>query len=227
MKFKTFVVLLLTGVLVISCKKDSTVEYFDTGLNYYPIVQGCYCTFVVNAITYDDFYIPVHVDTVVYELKEVVGEILSVDGVQQTSKLYQYKRFLPTDDWALLNVWTIAVDNFKIIRNEENERYIKLVFPVKKGTRWDGNAFNVRENETYEYADVNFPFQIGNLKFDSVLTVLQKDENSLIDEYYAEEKYAKNIGPIYKKLTNLQKEVNGNVKSGFDITYTLIDYGKE
>lgn len=214
-------------LIVASCKKESSNEILDIGHNYYPISQGSYCTFTVNAVTYDDFYTPVLVDTARYELKEVIGEYLGMNGALQTYKLYQYKRIVNTDEWDLINVWTIALDNFKIIRNEENESYIKLVFPVNKGARWNGNAYNVNDKETYEYADVHYSFQISGFNFDSVLTVLQRDESSLIDEYYAEEKYAKNIGLIYKKKVSLQKEVDGSIKSGFDITFTLLDYGKQ
>ena len=116
------------------------------------------------------------------------------------------------EDWQIKDVWNISKSDGTIERVEENLRFIKMVFPVDDGLRWEGNAFidpnisnsfNGNSIKTYEfwdndyfYSDVDQAEQIGNLTFDSIATIIQSDnENTQLFNYrYSVEKYARDIG---------------------------------
>jgi hypothetical protein len=123
---------------------------------------------------------------------------------------------------------------------EENQRFIKLVFPVGEGKQWLGNKFIDPSDELvflkdwkYEMKDVNKPLIFGSLKFDSTLAVLQQYDSSAINITSSIEKYAKNIGLVYKELRFLKSQNNFGLpweeraEQGYILRMSIIDYGKE
>ena len=80
---------------------------------------------------------------------------------------------------------------------EENERYIKLIFPVASGQAWNGNAYNSLGEQDYQYGNVNVPYSVNGLNFDSTATVLQDDivpDSNLVQVRIEEEMFAKHVG---------------------------------
>jgi len=100
---------------------------------------------------------------------------------------------------------------------EDNNRYTKLVNPVTEENAWLGNSyignniFSFSNFSTWNffYKNINQPAQIGNLKFDKTITVVQydsADNKPFFDpkNYYQYNKsyeiYADTIGLVYKDL---------------------------
>jgi hypothetical protein len=149
--------------------------------------------------------------------------------------------------WTLRDVWTENRTPTTAEKVEENERYIKLAFPVKESQTWNGNAQNTQEEWMYEYAFFDQIRYIGPQKFDSVLQVTQHDEENLIVKKYYEEKYARNAGLVYKRVIDIesqppsftgtyasdslqafyQKPIMTRVTSGINYTYTFNSVGVE
>ena len=67
---------------------------------------------------------------------------------------------------------------------------------------------------------------LKNQNYDSTLTVLQQDEETLINKDYEIEVYTKKSGMIYKKVQHIQMQALGNITQGVDMTYTINSYGK-
>ena len=58
--------------------------------------------------------------------------------------IYKLNRFFKrneADPWQRINTWTIQKNKSNAIRTEENIKFVKLVFPVKEGLRFDGNVY--------------------------------------------------------------------------------------
>jgi len=124
----------------------------------------------------------------------------------------------------LQDVWYENLLDTKAEKVEENIRYIKLVFPVKEGKSWDGNAYNTLGTWNYTYTDVDVPLIINNNTFDSTLTVLQLDNPLLISYEHSEEQYARGVGMIYKQYTFLDYQ---NIQPGLEFTMQVSSYSYE
>ena len=209
--------------LFFSCKKNDPPQdlSFLLGENYYPLNVGKYIVYELDTITW---FTPsgtnciFQTDTCHSFLKE---EIIGIDVDDEGNTNFILERYVRDDwneDWQIKDVWNISKSDGTIERVEENLRFIKMVFPVDDGLRWEGNAFidpnisnsfNGNSIKTYEfwdndyfYSDVDQAEQIGNLTFDSIATIIQSDnENTQLFNYrYSVEKYARDIGLVYKEM---------------------------
>src|SRR5690606_24012329 len=101
---------------------------------------------------------------------------------------------------------------------EENLRFIKMVFPLREGVEWNGNkhidvttiipiageSVEVFKSWSYEALSVGETEIIGDFVFDEVATLSQADSENLIELRYSQEKYAKNIGLVYREMKILE-----------------------
>lgn len=134
-------------------------------------------------------------------------------------KLNRYFKRNPNDVWSKTNTWTTYTDKTRAIRTEENLKFIKLVFPLKKGLRWDGNVFldeDIKIDvagesiEAYknwkhkmEEIDENFNFNGTDVKSVRVNLV---DDASIIDRRKVTEYYGKGIGLLKKEMIILDSD---------------------
>jgi hypothetical protein len=146
---------------------------------------------------------------------------------RNTSRIERYKRLNDTIPWMIKDVWYANLTSSTAEKVEEDVRFIKLIFPVRAGDTWDGNAFNTLGEETYTYGDVNTPYSTILFNFDSTVTVIQRDDTSAIRREYSIEVYAKHIGMIYKKFISQGLDpVSGQVTDGTDYSYTAKGWGE-
>lgn len=209
----------------IGCKKD--VQTVDMHLNYFGLIPGRYVIYNVQEMTHDD-NVNVH-DTLIYQLKTYVGPEYIDNQGRTAREFHRYKRIDSTEDWVESDVWTAIIENYKAELNDENQRIIKLVFAPTSDKTWNPNAFNSLPAESYYYSNIHKPTTIGSLNFDSTLTVEQENFTSLIDFRVKSEKYAANIGLIYKSFKDLRiaNFDSLDVQKGTEIHYTCIGYGFE
>ena len=223
-------IVLIIGVLALfSCKKDKQTP-LDFGLDYRPLEVGQYVVYQADSIIYDDFYNPVKIDTFSYFLKEKLVKTFTDASGNKAYELYRYKKNSDTTDWVISDVWFCYIeDDKRFVQDEENIKYVKLIFPPKKNKKWDGNAQNTLNKQEYKYESVHQTESINNLSFDSVITVNQTDyENNLIYEKEYIEKYAKHIGMVYKRVYDVKKDIyTQEILSGVDYQLNVIAYGKE
>lgn len=207
----TFTGILLLTILasgIFSCKKDGKVP--DMGYNYFPDKPGRYVVYDVDSFFYDDF--TGNIDTTKFRLKEKIESIFTDNQGRPAIRLERYVKYyndtIPYSDmnWTLRDVWMENKTKTTAEKVEENTRYIKLAFPVKESQRWDGNAQNTLGEETYEYYFYDQARVIGPMLFDSVLQVNQHDETNLIAKKYYIEKYARNVGLVYKQVIDIASQ---------------------
>lgn len=220
-----FSTLIVVFASFLGCKKKA--ETVDMHLNYFGLIPGRYVIYDVKEMTHDEA-VDQH-DTLIYQLKTYIGpEYLDNQG--RTAREFQrFKRDDNTQAWVQSDVWTAIIDNYKAELNDENQRIIKLVFSPTSDKTWNPNAFNTLPSEEYYYSDIHKPQVIGNLSFDSTITVQQENYPNMIEFFVKSEKYAANIGLIYKSYKHL-KIANFdslNVQKGNEIHYKCIGYGFE
>ena len=108
--------------------------------------------------------------------------------------------------WVLRNVWAENRTATAAEKVEENVRFVKLVFPIKKSKSWNGNAQNTNIEMDYKYSFVDQFKTIAGLTFDSTLEVEQQNRLDLIYDNYSVEQYAKNVGLVYKKVILVESQ---------------------
>ncbi|HRS54214.1 MAG TPA: hypothetical protein P5250_05875 [Bacteroidales bacterium] len=220
--FKILFVITCLPICNYSCKNDIIVSEIND-YNYFPVNKGHYVIYQVDSIVYNDFTNTV--DTFLYEIKEYIESDIIDNSGRTVQRLEKYKRNCDTLPWKLNNVWTCLRTTYTAEKVEENVRYLKLIFPIQKDKKWNGNAYNIFDEQTYKYIDVHKPYYNKYLYFDSTITVLQKDFNTLISNDYAIEIYATGVGLVYKKFVQIEKEITGVIKKGVDYTMTAKQYG--
>ncbi|MDX1799093.1 MAG: hypothetical protein R3255_10625 [Candidatus Lokiarchaeia archaeon] len=216
---KTSFLVILFLVLFYSCKKDSNqeVKFYDA---YFPLDLGSWIQYSVHEINYSD----IGYDTLDYDLKEILKETFLDDQGRLSYRVERYWRFSKNDPWEIKDVWVANKSTTTAERVEENERYIKMVFPVSISQYWNGNVYNSMKEWGYSYDSLHFPREINQLTFDSTVKVIQRDNINAVEFEQAEEIYAMNIGMIYKKL--IDYDVNYTIKSGIEQEMKITAYGK-
>jgi hypothetical protein len=200
----------------LSCKKDNN-STLDMGYNYFPNQVGRYVVYDVDSFHYEDQNInpnthAAKIDTFKFQLKEKIQSIFQDNQNRPTIRLERYVRFSDSSHsytnvpWTLRNVWVENRTATTAEKVEENLRYVKLVFPVDASKNWNGNSQNDSTAWNYYYDYYDQPRTVANHSFDSVLNVMQKDENSLISKTTFHEMYARNVGLIYKSEINIQSQ---------------------
>ncbi len=224
---------------MVSCKKDKIELPPDVGYDYAPTIIGKYVIYEVDSVVYDDF----KKDTTIfkYRIKEKLEENITDAEGRAALKLVRYiKLYNPSTSydnipWTLKDVWTCIRTKTTYEVVEEDIRFTKLTFPVVTDKIWNGNAFNTFVTLDYKYKYTDKAETINGIAFDNVLFVEQKDDklkNVIHREYYIE-KYAKNIGLIYREIKDLKSEtvnalpVEQRIKSGIIYKQIYISHGIE
>ncbi len=230
-----------------SCKKDQT-QAIDFKYGYFPIDTGHYVIYDVDSVTYNDFTTPIiTINSVHFYVKECIQSIFIDNSGNPTCWIAGYRSSLPNGPWTTYYTWTSNRYTTIAQKTENNLRYTKLVFPPTLNTSWSGNSYIdcIDTNAylagwIYSYLNIDVPLTLtdssGNLSSDSTLTVLQYADSDLIHKTYSVEKYAKNIGLIYKELDILANDSTDIVNpvipwpkranTGFTYKMTAISYKK-
>jgi len=75
----------------------------------------------------------------------------------------------------------------------------------------------------YKYTDVNEAFDTYAGTFDSVITVLQHEDINAIQTVFYQEKYAKQVGMIYKEEQNFETQP-GSYPNGYILKMTIVQH---
>lgn len=229
------------SLAIISCKKKTEpITKPDLGEAYYPGTIGKYIIYDVDSIVFDEFTF----DSTFYkyQIKEKIEEEYTDSQGRPALKLVRYiKKFSATVSytampWTIKDVWQVNITNKSVEIVEENIRFVKLTFPVKENNTWNGNSTNTKEEWEYKYNYTDKTETIGGVPFEKVLFITQKDFPTLISREYYVEKYAKDIGLVYREIIDLdlQSVTSTTVpplsipqKSGVIYKSTIVSYGFE
>lgn len=188
---------------VISCKTEEPcgcVAPPQTGKNFFYPLLG-------QAIIYDvqeTQYALTSVPTVKnYQLKEVFASTSIDTDSKEALRIERYRRENDAQNWAIDSVFLAKKKIDKALKTENNVTFVKLIFPVSEGLKWDGNAYNSLGNDTYELKKLNQLFQINGLNFPKTLIIIQQNDSTLVDLKRRLEVYAEGIGVIYQEKINV------------------------
>ncbi|MCB9293565.1 MAG: hypothetical protein H6559_10660 [Lewinellaceae bacterium] len=228
---------IIAFLLFLACNKreieDTRIE--DYGYGYFPLEVGRAWEYEVDSIIYDPAVGGTSVDSFTAFVREVIADtLLDNTGVA----LYRVERFYRRSDtlpWLPEKVLTFSRDGQRAIRTEDNLRFTKLVFPVREGKSWDGNAFfddsrfvfvagesiQMFKGWQYRILEAGVPAMVGNLEFSDVVTVQNADNrylNNFLEYRLAREQYARGVGLVSREVfiwdTLCRDCCGGNVEDG-------------
>jgi hypothetical protein len=199
----------------VSCKKEQRQSPVYMGYDYFPNNVGHYVIYRCDSIIANpqiSNIIPPF-DTFHYQVKEVIDSLYLNNQGQLTQRIVRYKRTDSTIPWSniltIQKVWTGTLLTTMATRLEDNNNYIKLIFPLKLGEQWNGNAMNTLAFPgSYQYTALNTPAIVNGVLFDSTLTVMQVNQSSFLGNQYYYEQYATGVGLIYREVIDWQTDGN-------------------
>ncbi len=211
-------------ILFMSCSKDN--EQISLHSDYFNLNKGAFIDYEVIDIVHDVDALIQH-DTNKYFLRTVIGDTFIDNQGRTANEFLRFKRSSLNQDWQLTDTWTAIISENRAELVEENQRYIKLVFPPSKSKSWNPNAFNSQNPQEHYYKSVHESYQIDNIGFDSTVFIEQDDYFSLVDRRKKHEIYAKGIGLVHKYSKDLK--ILGfdttNVQYGKELYYTYLNHG--
>jgi hypothetical protein len=228
-----------------SCKKENANFTPDTVSDYFPLQVGKYITYDLDSTIFTNFN---QTETIRHYQAQYKVEGQTTDNLGRAGYIInRYLRQDSTQSWTIDNVFTVFPTDKSIEYVQDNLRFIKLMGPVTDGFSWKGNsylAFNpyrsyvfadqtFMEDWNYTYQDVNAPLTVGTKDFDNTITVFEISDSTgdptLPETLYAEktysiEKYAKNVGLIYKDFIHWEYQGTDNTYTGFGEKLSIVDY---
>jgi hypothetical protein len=253
LSLKLFILFIITAFAVTSCTKK-TEEFTTEPLSDYLKPQpGKYITYRVDSLVYTDFGRDMEYHH--YQQKHVI-DIQMTDLLGRVSyRVYRYIRDTAgLEPWRPNGTYMITplTDQIEII--EDNMRFIRLHLPVREGYNWKGNRFlppnpydYLSIDNSYDDAIVDWDYVYDrfensliyrNQTYTDVWTIESADETFNVpvvafDSYgsliRSVDKYAKNIGLVYREYTLWEYQPNigqpgGPFKTGFGVTMWMIDH---
>jgi hypothetical protein len=247
--FRILCLFLFLGFALFSCKKDASVG--DMGYNYFPTDVGKYVIYDVDSTFYDGFFSPVKAVNFKFQLKEKIESVFNDNQGRPTMRLERYVKYYDSlvpysaQPWILRDVWMANRNTTNAERVEENVRFVRLIFPVRKNKIWNANVQNTNNERDFNYEYCDVPETMGNINFTQVLQTLYDDGGAILtSREYRSEKYAKDVGLIFRQeivvesqpkagatSTELQvffaKPIMQRITSGYKYTMTIHSYGTE
>lgn len=202
-----------------ACHKDKEDIVLESGYGYFPVEEGRWIEYRVDSVK----IYGMQTDTAHWEMREVTGPVLSGEN----HIVYRYFRQAGSTAWTNQPVvCSVSVSSAEAKKVEDNVCFVKLVFPLEEGRRWDGNAYNSLESQEYTMVDIGKNLDVNNFTFPSTLKVMQIDLTTLISKDYAEEVFAKDIGMISARKIHIENLQSVQFKNGYTVEYTMMNRGK-
>lgn len=220
---KRIIFSLFALLMLFSCKKKD-VAAVDMHYDYFPLQQG---TYQVYDVIERNYLSNGQVVEYLYQLKTVIGDTFIDNGGRVNHEFKRYKRLTESDDWSLADLWTTYRNGTALELVEENERMVKLIFPISKTTKWNANAYNTLAAQNCLYKDIFESKSFNGLQFPTTVTVQQEDEHNLIMYRKKYEVYAKGVGLVKKHYQHYSISYfdTTQIETGKDLYYTLVSHG--
>lgn len=199
--------------LALACGNSEELETIpavglETGKSYFFLEEGQFREYDV----YEIRYLAVNIsDTFQYQLREEVKEAFMSEGVT-SNIIHRLRRENETESWELDSVWAARIETDRAISVENNVPIVKMVFPTVEERKWNGNAFNIREEDEFrvitfdpaQNEENNTSFQVPisgrAISFSEVMVIEQHNDEDLITfRDNRVEVYKDSVGLVFKQ----------------------------
>lgn len=185
--------------LFIRCEKDIDMPISD--YQYFPITIGQYQIYEVTESLYNISNEPVYLK---YFLKERISESYENPASEKIYKIERFKKQTMGQAWKIDSVWTTQLMTNKAIRTENNITFVKMYFPIQTSQFWNKNQLNSYPEQKIKYENKGLDFKIDTQVYSNTISVVIKDDSTLLTKNKNFEIYAPSFGMIYLENTNLE-----------------------
>lgn len=201
---KTFIGLLIVLSGLAACRKDEAVPATDFGHAYFPTDTGRWIQYTVDSVWRNDQ--AGIADSLRYALREQITETFADAEGRPAQRLLRSQLDSASGAWVPKDVWWQVRTGTQAERAEENQRRIKLIFPPRTGQYWNTNALNTGAGYELTFVEVDQPWSINGMSFDSTILVKTTYPNNAVVTNTYWERYAKHVGLVYRQVdsTNTQ-----------------------
>lgn len=208
---------LLAGLLT-SCQSKSEFEtpLPRLGGAYMPLSIGKFIEYEADSVIYDPQpNNTIKIDTMHFWVKDVITDSLHDASGQLAYTIERFERKDTTQVWQIKRVWSAAHRADYMERSEENLRYLKIPQIFQEKMTWNAHVFISSDLEIKVADEAMQPFSkkwtfnierfgkaenVNNKNYNDVLTIKgQTDPRIFNERRYTLEKYAKDIGLIFKE----------------------------
>jgi hypothetical protein len=249
--------LAIVAITFFSCNEKEEFISDKKVSDYLPLTVGKYITYRIDSLVFTNFGRSSEIHR--YQVKHVIDAQITDNLGRPSYRVYKFIRdsvgiqpWVSNGSYFITPVSTqLELDQLELI--EDNLRFIKMHLPIKDGFSWKGNRYLPTDpygskyffsnDDNMENWDFNYDGGISSFSYRSnnyadVLTVEQVDDatnapvtnTSLYgSKNRSVEKYAKNIGLVYREHTLWEYQPNtggsgGGYQTGFGITQWMIDH---
>lgn len=224
----------------IACKKEDADFEPDFGYEYFPDQIGHFVVYDVDSTTYDDFFRPPLVTTRRLQMKDRIESVFVDNLGREAVRVERFERDSAGQGWELRRAYYFVKNRSNVEVVEENLRFVKLVFPPRENTRWQGNKFiqavgnnAYLANWEYRITSRGAPADINGVSYPSTVNILLRDRETQIQKVFAREVYAANVGLVFREWMNLEAQSNFDrpwperSERGFIVRMQAVEYGVE
>jgi hypothetical protein len=207
---------------VSSCKVDKYDDTLGFEYEYQPLEVGRYTIYDVDSIDYDYLAPNQIADTIRYQLMEWLTDTFYDNQSRLNYRLELFIRPDAASPWVFWKVWYCLKTDRTFERQEDDLRFMKLVFPIRNDINWNGNIFLPVSDTSYLklyfgwnyiYKNLGLPNTVNGLTFNETVEVSHVNDENLIDKRMSKEIYAKGVGLIFRQFEKIEKQ---DVASSWD-----------
>jgi hypothetical protein len=202
---------LLVLLILTACSSEDPINT-DIGLDYFPLRTGSQWIYQIEETVINQSV----EEKSMYELR-----ITLVDSIKSDLGVYSYifnraTRTAEANPWQSIGTWSAQLSKNQLIQNESNINFVKMIFPLFSGSRWNGNQynnladngnlFNGQGSEMYELTEFDKPMTLPTgLEFQQTSTIVQNNfVDPIVGTDQRKEVYARNVGLIFKEIIQLE-----------------------
>ena len=200
-------------LIIASCKKKDSPYSINYQYQYYPLDSNHYVTYRVDSVfySYNGAYTR---DTVSYDWMVLISDSTFYDNSNRLTNILEcYRRPDSTYAWNIDRRWSANRTLTNLQVNEDDIRFIKLVFPPQLNQGWNGNLYvvttppyDVFASWNYTYTNMDTTFILNGVTYNHALVVSEVDNENLIQKTLRREAYVQGVGLIYQEWESLSKQ---------------------
>lgn len=235
-------IILFIIIFGLNCTKESN-NYLKPQ-DFYPASLNNHWIYEIDSLTFDVGPTGVIKRQVRSFLRETLRDTFT-DGAGQTAYIISRESSSGMDGpWDFQGQDILQIKPGGIEKVENNLRFLKLKFPIRKGMVWNGNIFidpqtkvtvegepvEMYKSWIYTYPQVDFATNLGNQAYDHVLKLDLANSENKIELRKAFELYAHEVGLIYREYHILDTQNiseapwDQKAEKGFILRQTLITF---
>lgn len=219
---------LLALVFLASCDPVETGDPEPLYRDYFPAGEGFTYIYQVDSVVYS-FFDTSTVDTFRYQLRERYTNPFTDDAGELAYIVERHVRADSAQPWQIQDVWVLNSLPYSVEKVEENQRLVKLVFPVRDGRSWDAGAYLPDAELLFRYDSVHFSGTVAGNTYDSLVTVVERLDSNLINRVREVELYAWNVGLVHHYDRELEyqpdpEDPNKGMLQGYIYSQRLLEF---